>query len=101
MGDIVRHAAQLQNQVDKIRGELRDREVSASSGDGCVTVSVTCAGQVRGIRVDPGLLQTEGLELVLDMIVATTNRALAEADAFVDAEITKATGGLRIPGVNA
>jgi DNA-binding protein YbaB len=38
--------------------------------------------------------------MTLDLVVTATNKALDEADQTVDSEITKATGGLRIPGIN-
>jgi hypothetical protein len=65
-----------------------------------VRVTVTCAGLLRRIEVDPSLVQREGLEMMLDLIVTAANKALDDADRLVDSEVTKATGGLRIPGIN-
>jgi DNA-binding protein YbaB len=64
-----------------------------------VEVTVSCEGKLRAIRVDPRLLAEEGLELTLDGIVAAANSALALADAHVEKELGKATGGLKIPGL--
>lgn len=100
MGDIVRHAASVQKKVDQVREELRDREVSAETAGGKVRVTVTCSGHLRQIQVDPDLLRSEGLEMTLDLVVAAANKALDDADQTVDAEVTKATGGIRIPGIN-
>lgn len=100
MGDIVRHAASVQKKVDQVREELRDREVSAETASGKVRVTVTCSGHLRQIHVDPALLQSEGLEMTLDLVVAAANKALDDADQTVDTEVTKATGGIRIPGIN-
>lgn len=101
VGDLVRHAAGVQQKVDAAREALRDREVSAEMIGGKVAVTVTCAGQLRRIHVDPSLLQDEGLEMTLDLIVTTANKALDDADQTVEEEVTKAAGGLRIPGINA
>lgn len=101
MGDIVRHATSVQKKVDQVRDELRDREVTAGTAGGKVSVTVTCSGHLRQIAVDPAVLEAEGLELTLDLVVAAANKALDEADQLVDEEVTKATGGLRIPGINA
>ena len=68
---------------------------------GKVAVTVTCAGQLRRIHVEPDLLEEEGLEMTLDLVVTAANKALDEADQTVDQEVTKAAGGLRIPGINA
>lgn len=101
VGDLVRHATTMQKKVDQVREQLRDREVSAELAGGKVRVTVTCAGHLRQIHVDPSLLQEEGLEMTLDLVVTAANKALDEADQTVDSEITKATGGLRIPGINS
>jgi DNA-binding protein YbaB len=90
----------MQKKVDQVREQLRDREVSAELAGGKVRVTVTCAGQLRQVHVDPSLLQEEGLEMTLDLVVTAANKALDEADRTVDSEITQATGGLRIPGIN-
>ncbi|HNS99165.1 MAG TPA: YbaB/EbfC family nucleoid-associated protein [Polyangiaceae bacterium] len=100
VGDFVRHAASVQKKMDEVRDQLRDREVSAQVDDGNVRVTVTCAGLLRRIEVDPSLVQREGLEMMLDLIVTAANKALDDADRLVDSEVTKATGGLRIPGIN-
>jgi nucleoid-associated protein EbfC len=101
MGDIVRHAASVQNKVDKVRDKLRDHEVTADTAGGKVSVTVTCSGHLRQIHVDPALFEAEGLEMTLDLVVTAANKALDEADQLVDEEVTKAAGGLRIPGINA
>ncbi len=37
--------------------------------------------------------------MALDAVVAATNAALDTADKLVDAEITKVTGGMKLPGM--
>ena len=100
MGDLVRHDASMQQRVDQAREHLQDREISADSAGGKVAVTVVCSGHLRHIHVDPALLEDEGLEMTLDLVVAAANKALDQADELVDEEVTQATGGLRIPGVN-
>ena len=65
-----------------------------------VTVVVTCEGRVRRITIDPEFLASEGTEMALDAVVAATNSALEAADKKVEGEITKVTGGMKIPGMH-
>jgi hypothetical protein len=99
MNELVRQAARVQRKMDKIREELKDKEMSADSAGGKVQVIVTCEGKLRRIEVDPAFLAEEGLEMVLDSVVAASNKALEAADKHVEAEMGKATGGLKIPGI--
>lgn len=98
---VLQQATHVRQRVEEVRRSLRDREVQASGADGHVTVTATCEGKIVRIDVAPALLEQEGLEMTLDVITATVNRALELADQTVDREVTIAAGGLRIPGINA
>ncbi|WP_437734605.1 YbaB/EbfC family nucleoid-associated protein [Sorangium sp. So ce1335] len=100
MNELVRQAARMQRKIDQVKGELKDREVSATAAGDKVTVVVTCEGKLRRIDVDPAFLQSEGLEMALDSIVAATNSALDTADKLVESEIAKVTGGVKLPGMH-
>ncbi|WP_437719478.1 YbaB/EbfC family nucleoid-associated protein [Sorangium sp. So ce448] len=100
MNELVRQAARMQRKIDQVKGELKDREVSATAAGDKVTVVVSCEGKVRRIEVDPAFLASEGLEMALDAIVAASNSALDAADKLVETEITKVTGGVKLPGMH-
>ncbi|XXY45256.1 YbaB/EbfC family nucleoid-associated protein [Sorangium sp. So ce269] len=90
----------MQRKIDQVKGELKDREVSATAAGDKVTVVVSCEGKLRRIDVDPAFLASEGLEMALDSIVAATNSALDTADKLVESEIAKVTGGVKLPGMH-
>jgi nucleoid-associated protein EbfC len=100
MNELVRQAARMQRKIDQVKADLKDREVTAAAAGDKVSVVVTCEGKLRKVTIDPEFLQSEGLELALDAVVAATNSALEQADKFVEAEVTKVTGGLKIPGMH-
>jgi DNA-binding YbaB/EbfC family protein len=99
MNELMRQASRLRRKMDQVRDELKDKELSATSAGGKVSVTVTCEGKLRAIAVDPEFLACEGLELTLDGVVAAANAALAAAEAHVEAEMSKVTGGIHIPGI--
>jgi DNA-binding YbaB/EbfC family protein len=99
MGELMRQAARLQRKVERTKEELKDRETAAGTAGDKVKVTVSWGGKLRRIEVEPEFLQSEGLELALDSVVAAANNALETAAKELDAEITKATGGLKIPGL--
>ncbi len=99
MNELVRQAARMQRKIDQVKAGIKDNEVSATAGSDKVSVTVTCEGKIRKIAIDPEFLASEGLEMSLDLVVAAANSALEQADKLVEAEISKVTGGLKIPGV--
>lgn len=99
MNELVRQAARMQRKIDDVKKSLKDKEVTATSAGDKVTVVVTCEGKVRSIKIDPEFLAGEGIDMALDAAVAATNSALEAADKLVEGEITKVTGGMKIPGM--
>jgi DNA-binding YbaB/EbfC family protein len=98
MNELMRQAARMQRKVEQVKAEIKDKEVVATAAGDKVTVTVTCEGKVRRIAIDPEFLASEGLEMALDAAVAAANSALESADKMVEAEVSKVTGGLKIPG---
>lgn len=99
MNELVRQAARMQRKIDQVKADLKDREVTATAAGDKVSVVVTCEGKVRRVKIDDAFLAAEGLEMALDAVVAAANSALEEADKLVDAEVSKVTGGIKLPGV--
>jgi hypothetical protein len=100
MNELVRQAARMQRKIDQVKAGLKDHEMVATSASDKVAVTVTCEGKIRKVTIDPEFLAKEGLEMALDAVVAAANSALEQADKHVEAEITKVTGGIQIPGLH-
>ncbi|MCC6558033.1 MAG: YbaB/EbfC family nucleoid-associated protein [Polyangiaceae bacterium] len=100
MNELVRQAARMQRKIDQVKADLKDREVSAAAAGDKVSVVVSCEGKLRKITIDPEFLASEGLEMALDAVVAASNSALEAADKLVEGEISKVTGGIKIPGTH-
>jgi hypothetical protein len=97
--ELMRQAARLQRKIEDTKKSLKDKELTGSSAGDKVSVVVTCEGKVRSIKIDPEFLAAEGIDMALDAAVAATNSALEAADKLVEAEISKVTGGIKIPGM--
>lgn len=100
MGELMRQAGRVQRKVEKRREELNAETFEASAGNGKVTAVANGIPELTEVRVDPGLLTEEDLEMVQDLVIAAANAALTKAREHVDAEIEKITGGLSIPGLD-
>ena len=99
MDELLRQASRMQRKIERRKEELKDEKFDATSGGDKVKATVNGGGEVVAVEVDPALLQSEGLPMVQDLIVAAINAALAKSKQVIEAEVDKETGGLKIPGL--
>lgn len=99
MNEMMRQAARLQRKIEQAKEQAKDKEVTATAVGDKIKATVSYAGKVTRIEVDKALLESEGLDLVLDGVCAAVNSGVEQAGKAMDAEIEKATGGLKIPGL--
>ena len=99
MSSIVKQAARLQEQMEKVQSDLSSRTVEATSGGGAVKVVAKCDGTLASIKIDPAVANGGDVQLLEDMIVSTTNQALVQAREISTKEMGKVTSGLKIPGL--
>src|SRR5262245_54096096 len=99
MNELMRQAARLQRKVEQTKKEVGDRETVATSVGDKVKATVTYAGKLAKVEIDPEFLKSEGIDLALDGVVAAVNSGLEQAEKAMEAEIEKITGGVKIPGM--
>ena len=99
MGNLMKQAQQMQQKLVKMQEELAQRTVEASVGGGMVTVMVNGKNEVLRIKIEPQAVDPEDVEMLEDLVVAGVNEALRKAQEMVSAEMSKLTGGMKIPGL--
>jgi hypothetical protein len=98
LGNIMKQAQQLQERLSQVQDAVARRMVEASAGGGMVRVVVNGKHEVLSLTLDPAILK-EDVELVQDLVIAAVNEGIRNAQKMVAEEMTKATGGLKIPGL--
>ena len=99
MGNIMKQAQKLQNQMAKLQEELGDKTVEASAGGGMVKVVVNGKQQLLSIEIEKEVVDPEDVEMLQDMIMAAVNEGLNKSQDMVQGEMGKLTGGMNIPGM--
>lgn len=97
MGDIMRKAQKMKEELDRVQKELASKEVEASSGGGMVSVTVTGAREVTSISIDPSVIDPDEREMLQDLILAAVNEALRKSTEMMQEETSRIMGGLPIP----
>lgn len=98
IGNLMKQAQQLQERLAQVQDDVARRTVDAAAGGGMVKVKVNGKHELLAITIDPAVLK-EDVELVQDLVLAAVNEGLRSAQRMVAEEMTKVTGGLKIPGL--
>lgn len=99
MANMMKQAQKLQSKMLQMQEELAQRTVEASAGGGMVKVVANGKQQIVSIQIEKEVVDPEDVEMLQDLVQAAVNDALARAQEMVQAEMSKLTGGLSIPGL--
>lgn len=99
LGNLVQQAKEMQERLSSLQAEVGARTVEATAGGGMVTARVNGRLEVLSIAIDPQVLASGDRDMLQDLVVAAVNQALRQAQAMMADEMSKLTGGLRIPGL--
>ena len=94
MNQMLRQVQQMQAEMMKAQEALKNEVVEASAGGGMVSVKVTGDLEVREVKIDPGAVDPDDVEMLQDLVLAATNEALRSAQELAASKMGAATGGL-------
>jgi len=92
-------AQQMQQEMQRIEGELRDAQVDGSAGGGVVKAVVTGKQELVSVTIDPSAVDPSDVDMLQDLIVAAINDALRSSRRIEAEKMAAVTGGLKIPGL--
>ncbi|MDE0028734.1 MAG: YbaB/EbfC family nucleoid-associated protein [Deltaproteobacteria bacterium] len=99
MGGLMKQAQEMQAKLAKIQEDLAKKTVEATSGGGMVRVTVNGQFMLSSIKVDPAVIDPEEVEMLEDLVRAAVNEGLRRAREMASEEMSKLTGGFKIPGI--
>jgi DNA-binding YbaB/EbfC family protein len=99
MGNILKQAQAMQEQIARIQEEAATKTATGSAGGGMVTVTANGSLEVVGVKIDPEVIKSGDAEMLQDLVVAATNDALRKAREMMAEAMKGVTGGLKIPGM--
>jgi len=99
MDGLMKQAQKMQKQMMEIQEELANRTVEASVGGGVVTVVANGQQDILSIKIDPEVVDPNDVEMLQDLILAAVNEARRKAQELMTTEMSKLTGGFKIPGL--
>ena len=99
MAGILRQAQEMGGKLQEIQEQLKRQRVVGNSGGGMVEVEMTGAGEVVRVKLDPGLVAGNDIEMLESLLPAAINQAQSKARQCHAEAMKEITGGLSLPGL--
>jgi DNA-binding YbaB/EbfC family protein len=97
LAGMMKQAQQMQQKMADMQARLEAAEVEGVAGAGLVRVTLTGKGALKGIKIDPKLIDPSEAEMLEDLVVAAHADAKGKIDAMMEEETRNAMGGLSLP----
>ncbi len=99
IGDLMKQAQKMQQEMGRIQEESKKKTVEASAGGGMVVVVANGAMEIVSIKIEKDVVNPDDIEMLQDLVIAAVNEALRRAQQLVSEDMGKVTGGMNIPGL--
>ncbi|MAW52458.1 MAG: YbaB/EbfC family nucleoid-associated protein [Geminicoccus sp.] len=97
LGSMMKQAQAMQAKMAEAQAKLEQMTVEGASGGGMVKVILSGKGEMKGVTIDPALIDPDDAEVLEDLIVAAHNDAKAKSEEMMAEEMKAVTGGLQLP----
>jgi DNA-binding YbaB/EbfC family protein len=101
MSGMMKQVQKMQEKIAQVQEELESKTVVGEAGGGVVKVTANGKQLIVRIQIDKEVVNPAEIEMLEDLVVAATNKALEEAGRMAHDEMSKATSGMlpNIPGL--
>ena len=96
LGNIMKQAQRVQEELQKAQQKLAEEEVTGESGGGMVRVVMNGKHEVRRVEIDPGLMEDDK-EMLEDLLAAAVNDAVHRVADKMQESMSGLTAGLPLP----
>lgn len=94
---MMQQAKQMQDKMQAMQDKMAEQEVTGQSGGGMVSVTMTCKGEMRRVKISPEVIDPADPEILEDLVKAACNDAKVKADEKMAEETKAMMGGMGLP----
>ncbi len=99
MNAMLKQAQKIQQDMATLQEDLENREYTATSGGGLISVTVDGKHLIKSIKIQPDAVDPDDSEMLEDLITVAVNEAISKAIKTAEEEMGALTGGLNMPGL--
>jgi hypothetical protein len=96
MGELMKKAQKMQENMQKAQEEIAKAEVTGESGAGLVKVVMNGRHDVRKVEIDPSLMSEEK-DILEDLLAAAVNDAVRRVEANQKDKMSGMMSGMGLP----
>lgn len=96
LGNMMKQAQAMQEQLQKAQEELVNIEVIGEAGAGMVRITMTGRHDVKRVEIDPGLF-ADDKDMLEDLIAAAANDANRRVEEATKDKMSSVTSGMGLP----
>ena len=97
MGNMMRQAQKMQEDMQKAQEEIANMEVEGQSGGGMVKVVMNGRHELRKVELDASLM-SDDKEMIEDLVAAAVNDAVRKIEQQSSERMSGVTAGMNLPG---
>jgi nucleoid-associated protein EbfC len=94
---MMKQAQELQAKMQQMQAEIETLEVVGRSAGGGVVVTLNGKGDLRGLKLDPGLVKADESEILEDLVIAAHKDAKSKVEVLMAERMKQVAGGLPLP----
>ena len=99
MNAMIRQAQKMQDEITTLQEDIENREFSATSGGGAVSVVVTGKKTIKSLTINKEVFDPEDVEMLQALVISAINEAVNQVESTTETEMSKITGGVSLPGL--
>ena len=96
---LFKQAQEMQSKMADVQRDLAGKKVEVSTGGGMVKITANGANEILSIHIDDELINMNDREVLEDLITGAINEVHRKVKDLAQQEMTRFTGGIKIPGL--
>ena len=94
MNNLMKQAQKMQQKMMQAQEELAEKTLEMTSGGGAVKVVISGKKELKELKINPDVVDTDDVEMLEDLVLSAVNEAIRQADEMYNSEMSKITGGM-------
>ncbi|MBP6963282.1 MAG: YbaB/EbfC family nucleoid-associated protein [Armatimonadetes bacterium] len=97
LGGLMKQVKKMQEDMQRVQAELDSARITASSGGGMVSATVTGKSELVEVKIDPQVVDPDDVEMLEDLVTSAIREAQETASKQQADRMQEITGGMGIP----
>ena len=99
LGALFKQAQEMQSKIADVQRDLAGKKSEVSTGGGMVKITANGINEILSIHIDDELINMNDREVLEDLMIGAVNEVHRKVKELTQEEMSRFTGGVKIPGL--